>query len=336
MKTVLSISIGVVGVTILLLAACAAPAPIATSVSGWPTPTAAIPATPTLTSTRAPTASATPTPTATPTPSAESTLSEAEGPRASPTPTATLIPSPTPAPEPVIAYFRANVTEADTGDTITLEWASSGGAMATLYHLMPSGQLGQWWEVEPSGSMDYAIPAESRNWERFVLFVLDDADRVAQATLTVILRCPDSWFFSPAPDECPSSPPILTDGAEQHFEHGLMLWNRAEGWIHVLFDDGLQPAFKTFLDEWDEGEAELDPGIVPPAGLYQPVRGFGLVWREETGVRDRLGWAVDQEQGYPTATQRTSRYKYNVTYIKALDGGVWELGPEGSEWRHIP
>ncbi len=184
--------------------------------------------------------------------------------------------------------------------------------------------------------MDYAIPAESRNWEGFVLFVLDEADQVAQATLQVNLRCPDTWFFSPAPVECPSSPPILTDGAEQHFEHGLMLWNNVESLIYVLFDDGLQPAWKPLMDRWNEGELESDPSIVPPAGLYQPVRGFGLVWREETGVRDRLGWAVDQEVGYPTAIQRTSRPKYNVTYVKALDGEVWELGPEGSKWRHIP
>ena len=76
---------------------------------------------------------------------------------------------------------------------------------------------------------------------------------------------------------------------------------------------------------------------MPPAGLYQPVRGFGLVWREETGVRDRLGWALGEEAGYPTAIQHTSsRPKYNVTYVKAPDGGVWELGPELSKWRHIP
>lgn len=245
-------------------------------------------------------------------------------------------PSPTPDEEPVIAYFRANVTEADPGDTITLEWQSSGGDQATLYHLMPTGQLGRFWEVEPSGSMGYVIPAESRNWEGFVLFVLDDAGRMAQATLMVTLRCPDAWFFSPAPDECPSNPPILTDGAEQHFEHGLMFWSKAEDMIYVLFDDGAQPAVKAFVDEWDAGEPESDPSVVPPMGLHQPVRGFGLVWREESGVRDRLGWAVDKEVGYPMAVQRTSRPKYNVTYVKALDGGVWELGPEGSKWRHIP
>ena len=243
---------------------------------------------------------------------------------------------PTPSEEPVIAYFRANVTEADPGDTITLEWQSSGGDLATLYHLMSTGQLGRFWEVGPTGSMDYVIPAESRNQEGFALFILCDTELIAQATLMVTLRCPGTWFFSPAPDECPSGPSILTDGAEEHFEHGLMLWVKAQDSIYVLFDDGAQPAWKAFGDEWDESEPESDPSIVPPAGLYQPLRGFGLIWREEPGIRDRLGWAVDVEVGYPTAIQRTSRPKYNVIYVGALGDGVWELGPEGSNWRHIP
>ena len=70
--------------------------------------------------------------------------------------------------------------------------------------------------------------------------------------------------------------------------------------------------------------------------MIQPVRGFGLVWREMSDVRDRLGWALDAEVSYPTAVQRTSRFKYNETYVKALDGGVWVLEPEGSKWHHIP
>jgi len=115
-----------------------------------------------------------------------------------------------------------------------------------------------------------------------------------------------------------------------------MLWNRAEDRIYVLFDDGNQPAWRAYTDEWDEGEPASDPAIVPPEGLFQPVRGFGLVWREQPGVRDRLGWAVDAETGYSTAVQATSRFKYNTTYVRALDGGVWELGPEGSEWNHLP
>jgi hypothetical protein len=60
------------------------------------------------------------------------------------------------------------------------------------------------------------------------------------------------------------------------------------------------------------------------------------VWREEPGVRDRLGWAVDTEAGFTTSVQRTSRPKYNDIYIRALDGRVWRLWPESSDWSKIP
>jgi len=74
---------------------------------------------------------------------------------------------------------------------------------------------------------------------------------------------------------------------------------------------------------------------VPPPGLYQPVRGFGLVWRQYSQVRSRLGWAVDEETGFSTTIQRTTRYKYNSIYLRALDGNVWHLEPELSGWEKI-
>jgi hypothetical protein len=145
-------------------------------------------------------------------------------------------PTPTPGEGPVIVYFRANVTEADPGDTITLEWQSSGVTRAALTHLLPTGQYSlPSWDVEPAGSLDYTIPPETRNQDRFILVVFDEAGRTARAVTGVTLRCPDTWFFSPAPDECPSGPAIFTDGAEQHFEHGVMLWNRAEDRNFITF-----------------------------------------------------------------------------------------------------
>jgi len=66
------------------------------------------------------------------------------------------------------------------------------------------------------------------------------------------------------------------------------------------------------------------------------VRGFGLLWREEPGIRDRLGWAIDNESAYETALQRTSYAKYNVTYIRAADGDIWRLQPELSGWQKWP
>jgi len=300
---------------------------------GQPTPAPLPTAEPTVT-VLPPTATPTETPpTATPLPQTDT-----PAPTVTPLPPTDTPPLPTPTAtsQAVIHYFRANVEVADPGDTISLEWRWSGGTEATIYHLF-GGQLSTpWWEVGPSGRQEYTISPQARNYDRFVLFVNDEQGVAAQETVEIELRCPDEWFFEPAPDVCPDDAAIVADGAEQHFERGVMLWNRAEDRIYVLFDDEGYPRWQAYEDKFEEGDPELDPDIEPPAGLYQPIRGFGLVWRERPGVRERLGWAVDTEAGYQTAIQRTSYVKYNHTYIQALDGGVWRLGPEQSEWEHIP
>jgi len=260
----------------------------------------------------------------------------ASGPAATPTLTPTPTPTSAPGVGPTISFFRANVTEANPGDSITLEWESKSATSAVLYHLMPTGQLGTLWDVTVSGTLIYKIDAEERNHTDFLLIVGDAAGHTAQKSLSITLRCPDTWFFSPAPAECPASPALLSDGAEQHFEHGTMIWVKDQDLIYVLYADGNSPKWSVFSDEWDEGEPTDDPTLTPPAGVFQPVQGFGLVWREMPGVRDRLGWAVDIEAGFGTAVQRTSRPKYNDTYIKALDGKVWKLLPEASGWEKVP
>jgi hypothetical protein len=253
------------------------------------------------------------------------------------TPTATATPTPTSVPGvgPVINFLRSDVNEADPGDTITLEWETQRAASAILYHLMPTGQLGSFWEVGVNGLFEYEIDASERNHTDFLLIVSDDEGRTAQASLSIALRCPDTWFFASAPDECPASAALVSDGAEQHFEHGVMIWVMDQDAIYVLFDDGQSPTWSIYTDEWDPGEPEDDPTLTPPTGLYQPVRGFGLVWREQPGVRGRLGWAKDLETGFTISVQRTSHPKYNDIYIRALDGKVWRLLPEASGWEKI-
>lgn len=248
---------------------------------------------------------------------------------------------PTPAAGPVIRYLRANVEEADPGDTIVLAWESTGGTKAILYPIPPSGQLPQsGWEVDTTGTYTYKIGSAESNWSDFSLFVLDESGRYTSAGLRVKARCPTPWFFSPAPDGC-ASDPIVSDAAEQHFEHGIMVWVKERVWIwekdtfFVLYDDDQSPKWETFSDEWQEGEAERDPALIPPPGLYQPVRGLGLIWRNQPQVRARLGWAVDQEKGFSTIGQMTTWFKYNSIYLRSLDGNVWHLGPERSKWEKI-
>jgi hypothetical protein len=249
-----------------------------------------------------------------------------------PTPTATIAPSA----GPTIVFFGTNVDEASPGDTITLTWDTENATSASLYHLMSTGQLGTMWKVDIRGTFDYQIDAAERNQTRFLLVVSDDEQRAAQAFLSIALICPDIWFFEPAPDECPASAVLVSDGAEQRFEHGTMIWIRERDQIYVLFDDDQSPKWRAYADNWNDGDPVSDPGLTPSPGLYQPVRGFGLIWRTEPGVRDRLGWGVDPEDAFTTALQSTSRAKYNDLFIRAADGNVWKLLPESSGWEKIP
>jgi hypothetical protein len=291
--------------------------------SATPTPTQ----TPEPTATNPATATATPTPSPTPVPVMPTPTSSPTAP-APPTPTATATSGAT------VNYFRANVTEADPGDTITLEWDTSGAETVTLWRLMATGQLGEFWGVEASGSFDYTIPEHVRNWITFALAVSagEGSESPPMSSVQITLRCPDEWFFANPPDICPARAALVSPGAEQHFQGGVMLWSQAEDRIYVLYAGGQNPEWGAFGDEWDPGEPESDPTLQPPTGFYQPVRGFGQVWREQPGVRERLGWALDEEMSYQTAVQRTSYAKYNETYIRAAGGGVWRLEAERSGW----
>ena len=237
-------------------------------------------------------------------------------------------------PPPVIDYFQANVAVADPGDTIELSWATTNAISVTIYQLMPPGQLGTFWDVVATGTMTYTISPGTRNYIDFTLFAANAQGQWAGASLQISLTCPDTWFFTPAPEICPAAPAEFGAGAEQHFEHGVMVWVQSQDLIYVLSEDGQSRQWHVYLDEWEEGTAESDPTIFPPPGYYQPIRGFGLVWREQTGVRDKLGWAVDTESSYETAVQHTS-YSYSNVYIRAADGNVWRLLPIFSGWEKV-
>lgn len=237
---------------------------------------------------------------------------------------------------PIIETFTANVPIADPGDTIELSWQTQNAVTVTLYHLLPTGQFGTFWDVAPAGTMTYTIPSSTRNYERFALFADNNDFPYDSASLEIELTCPFTWFFAPAPDICPQDAALISPGAEQPFEHGTMLWVGEEDRIYILFDDDVfSPKWMAYEDRWDEGDPVDDPTIVPPPGFYQPQRGFGLVWREQPTIRDRLGWAIAPETGYETAVQRTSYPKYNETYIRALDDNVWQLKAEHSGWEKI-
>jgi hypothetical protein len=265
----------------------------------------------------------------------------------SPTPAATAKTSS----ELIIRYFRASVrrattgdvvvvesddpwpphAKADPGDTVVLEWETSGAISATL---VISRQV----PVDTTGTFTYETTPEQYGCVPFSLMVTHEKDQIEIATIFIEFPCPNPLFFSPDRESaccgfcanygCPETA-ITSDAAEQHFERGTMIWIKEYDRIYILFEDvpsGSELACKLFTDEWDPSQPDHDPSLVPPDGLYQPVRGFGLVWRQNPEVRERLGWAVDQETAFVTTVQRVPGYgRHSSTYMRALDGNVWHL-----------
>lgn len=123
--------------------------------------------------------------------------------------------------------------------------------------------------------------------------------------------------------------------ARQPFERGRMVWvGNGSGlgdWekvVVVLNGEGDSGAWQRFPDTWLEGQPESDPALVPPDDLYQPVRGFGTVWRERLGgPQAPIGWATAPEEGSPGAIQL-----YQGGIVLRL-GGQQLMLVEGGSWR---
>ena len=78
-----------------------------------------------------------------------------------------------------------------------------------------------------------------------------------------------------------------------------MVWRSDTNQVYVLYDDG---TYLTVPHTWTNADP-VDTGETPPSGLVLPVRGFGKVWANETGVRDALGWATAPQQEFNTTVE---------------------------------
>lgn len=108
---------------------------------------------------------------------------------------------------------------------------------------------------------------------------------------------------------CPTGDVMQVQGVWQTFEHGWMFWRQADKSVFVVSELRIRQGQPSDVwwridDTWVEGEPDSDPGLQPPTGLRQPLRGFGKVWRNNGFVREALGWATSEELGVTISWQQ--------------------------------
>ncbi len=146
------------------------------------------------------------------------------------------------------------------------------------------------------------------------------------------LPCDTRWFFTPRPYNCPMSAYELGPSVYQQFEHGFMVWFGADHVIFAVFQSTGKTRWGQYTDTWTADMPDSDPSLVPPEGLLQPVRGFGLVWRSARGVQQRLGWASSPEVSYEGALQVDI---LGNRYLRGPHGEVYQLNADLTNWQMI-
>lgn len=289
------------------------------------------------------------TPTATETLAQPTTAPPTETPTETPTVPPTSPPPPTATQEPVaelaILSFTVDVEDIAAGKRLTFSWQTTGAVRATIWS-GTSQRFPPGWDVSPNGTHVAELTTTYYSNPMMTLVAYDSADNQVSQAVQVEWPCTYTYFFETSFTACPLYEASNTWAAEQAFEHGRMIWLEEisgedftlQKVLLVFFADG---KYAQFQDTWTEEEPENDPSLTPPDGKYQPIRGFGKIWRENESVRNGLGWALAPEQGFDTTWQQQMRESIpSVAFVRTIDGLIiqidgwgWETG---GNWKFMP
>ncbi|HRF94006.1 MAG TPA: hypothetical protein PLZ51_02365, partial [Aggregatilineales bacterium] len=188
-------------------------------------------------------------------------------------------PAPTPTratSEPVINHFTVTPSSANEGDLLTISWDVSGLNTVSMAVSFPNASqpLQQFLNENNIGTKTVNAPYGAR--EVIFLIYANDTLRDPLHSVTIALNCRFTWMGGHSSSEyCPEAEPQTAQAAYQAFERGYMVWHVDSAnttkivWIYIN-ETG---AFTTKPDFY-AGETLLFDET-PPAGLYQPINGFG-------------------------------------------------------------
>ena len=259
------------------------------------------------------------------------------------TPAPTL-PPPTPVPPltPRVLSFTVDpTTTQNLGETLHLAWEAEGetAELCAIWGPGPTDCI----QVPLSGETTRVVDQGALAYTGYGLHASAGGSS-AWSIVDVHLQCQDlrQWFFSNPPQRCPENEAFHSYAAGLDFERGTMVWVEDEDMFYVFEDvpDGNGYRQVHVLPPLTVPGASPDNrvGENPPPGLYEPVSGFGLLWRGEIeglagiDLRQRLGWATEPEFGYDTAQQCSMRSHPRAwsCYMRGPHGEILRLWPDST------
>jgi hypothetical protein len=211
------------------------------------------------------------------------------------------------------------------GDTLTVSWQTEGVDTVTVCAI-PNLQAEQrtCFDAAPSGTEVVETSPQATIYEITLTYSNGAAEGVAQEVVCVDVS---DLFFQDPHGRCGAAPPVPSYAAAQQFEGGLMIWVEQSDTFFVFLADHTFYRFTAPL-AFKEGASEKNRVGGAPEGRYEPVSGFGLLWRGEVEgaelLRELLGWALAPEFGFQTVTQRgiETTWHYLDRFLRAPDGRV--------------
>jgi hypothetical protein len=213
------------------------------------------------------------------------------------------------------------------GKRLTFRWLAHGAnrgviRSGTSLRFPPS------WSVESAGELIVDVGGTLVADPVMTLYVVNDVSgQEAFASFSVSWPCDHDYFFQPEPARCPQSAAIVSEGAFQPFERGFMIWlhrpDLPQPSVYAFTNNG---QLFIYPDTWSAGDPANATEETPPEGLFEPVGGFGKVWREQPHVRDSLGWGTAKEALYSVKFQvEAGETLPTIAYLTRPDDSILKL-----------
>lgn len=182
-------------------------------------------------------------------------------------------------------------------------------------------QSGTWWQISVG------------NFSGFVSGRYVKVNGSGAATATSVVNasggttCTMTLFFRSVPEDICTGAVVHTQAAYQTYQNGFMVWMADSGdiWVFINAPSGTQAPWMHLRQSDYAGFPDATGST--PAGLVQPINGFGRVWANYHGfnqgkLKDELGWATASEVSYSATWQFFGRAMHVHTYLTVPDGRV--------------